>query len=72
MRWGPPAGAYHRGMTTLLEVLAALVPSIGVGLLFYLAIRSLMNADRNERAALARIDAELEKENEQGSSAASA
>jgi hypothetical protein len=59
-------------MTTLLEVLAALVPSIGVGLLFYLAIRSLMNADRNERAALARIDAELEKENEQGSSAASA
>lgn len=59
-------------MTTLLEVLAALVPSIGVGLLFYLAIRSLMNADRNERAALARIDAELEKENERGKSAASA
>ena len=49
-------------MNTLLEVLAALIPSLGVGLLFFLAIRSLMNADRNERAALARLDAQAKAE----------
>ncbi len=45
-------------MDTFLAALAALTPPIGVGLLFYLAIRALMNADRNERAALARLEAE--------------
>jgi len=45
-------------MGTLGEVLAALVPSVGVGLLFFLAIRALVNADRNERAALARLEAQ--------------
>lgn len=45
-------------MNTLAEVLPALIPSLGVGLLFFLAIRALVNADRNERAAIARIDAE--------------
>ena len=45
-------------MDGFLTGLAALVPSIGVGFLFYLAIRALVNADRNERAALARMDAE--------------
>jgi len=49
-------------METLLEVLAGLIPSVGVGLLFFLAIRSLVNADRNERAALARLDAQLKAE----------
>jgi hypothetical protein len=37
--------------------LAALLPSIGVGLVFWLVIRALVNADRTERAALARMDA---------------
>lgn len=46
-------------MDTLFEVLAALIPSLGVGLLFYLAIRALINADRNERTALARLDAQM-------------
>lgn len=45
-------------MDGFLAGLAALVPSLGVGFLFYLAIRALVNADRNERAALARMDAE--------------
>lgn len=45
-------------MDTFLEVLAGLIPSLGVGLLFFLAMRALMNADRNERAALARLAAE--------------
>jgi len=44
-------------MNGFLEVLAAVIPSVGVGLLFWLAIRSLVNADRTERAALARMDA---------------
>ena len=36
-------------------VLAALVPSIGVGVLFWLAMRAMMNADAKER----RVEAEL-------------
>ncbi len=36
-------------------VLAALAPSVGVGVLFWLAIRALMNADAKER----RVEAEL-------------
>ncbi|MGN8245107.1 hypothetical protein ACTHAM_002221 [Cellulomonas soli] len=38
--------------------LAAVLPSIGVGLLFWYAMRAVVNADRTERAALARMDAE--------------
>lgn len=45
-------------MNSVTAALAAIVPSIGVGLLFWLTIRSLINADRNERAALARLDAQ--------------
>lgn len=37
---------------------AALVPSVGVGLVFWWVVRALMNADRTERAALARLDAQ--------------
>lgn len=36
-------------------VVTALVPSIGVGLIFWLAIRAIVNADANER----RRDAEM-------------
>jgi len=45
-------------VSPFLAGVAALVPSAGVGFLFYLAIRALVNADRTERAALARMDAE--------------
>jgi len=45
-------------MNPLVTALAALLPSIGVGLLFWFAIRALVNADRTERQALARMDAE--------------
>ena len=45
-------------MNPLVTGLAALLPSIGVGLLFWFAIRALVNADRTERQALARMDAE--------------
>jgi len=37
-------------------VLAALVPSIGVAALFWLAVRALLNADANERRASAQMD----------------
>ena len=52
----PPREA-ARLMNPLLTALAALLPSIGVGLLFWFAIRALVNADRTERQALARMDA---------------
>jgi hypothetical protein len=44
-------------MNPLFTALAALLPSIGVGLLFWFAIRALVNADRTERQALAKMDA---------------
>lgn len=47
-------------MNDLLPALGALVPSVGVGLLFWFAMRYIVRADRNERAALARLDAEEE------------
>jgi hypothetical protein len=43
---------------TFLAALAALTPPVGVGLLFYIAIRALVNADRNERTQMARLEAE--------------
>ncbi|WP_277211324.1 hypothetical protein [Isoptericola croceus] len=45
-------------MSTLWAVIAGLIPSIGVGLLFWLVMRKIIRADRNERAALERHDAE--------------
>jgi len=39
-------------------VLAALLPSVGVGLIFWFGMRAIINADRSERQALARMDAE--------------
>ena len=45
-------------MNPLFTALAALLPSIGVGLLFWVAIRALVNADRTERQALAKMDAD--------------
>ncbi|MCB7136877.1 hypothetical protein [Cellulosimicrobium marinum] len=45
-------------MDNFLPALGALVPSVGVGLLFWVAMRYIVRADRNERTALARLDAE--------------
>lgn len=44
-------------MSPVLQAAAALVPSVGVGVLFWLAIRAIIRADRAERAAVARLDA---------------
>jgi len=45
-------------METFWAVLAGVAPSIGVGLIFWFAMRKILRADRNEREALARLDAE--------------
>jgi hypothetical protein len=51
---------------TFLAAAAALAPPVGVGFLFWMAIRALMNADRTERVAMARLEAE-EQARRQGS-----
>ncbi|PFG35261.1 hypothetical protein [Sanguibacter antarcticus] len=43
-------------MDTFWQVAEALVPSIGVGVIFYIAMRFIIRADRNERANLAELD----------------
>ncbi|WP_201850009.1 hypothetical protein [Myceligenerans indicum] len=43
-------------MNTFGAVIAGLVPSIGVGVLFWFAMRKIMRADRDERRALERME----------------
>ena len=43
-----------------MEYLTVLIPSAGVGAMFYLAMRALFNADRSEREALARAEEEAD------------
>lgn len=48
--------------------IGALIPSIGLGVLFYFVMRSIIRADRNERAQLAELDRqEAEAEGETAS-----
>ena len=44
-------------MSTFLDAVAALVPSVAVGLIFWFAMRAIIRADRRERAAMARMEA---------------
>jgi hypothetical protein len=44
-----------------VEALGALIPSIGVGLIFWFAVRAMIQADRRERAALAQMDRRAEQ-----------
>ncbi|WP_062387765.1 hypothetical protein [Demequina iriomotensis] len=39
------------------QVLVGIIPSIGVGAIFWYVMRGVIRADRNERAALAEADA---------------
>ena len=43
-------------MSTWQAVAVGIIPSIGVALVFWLAMRAVIRADRSERQALARID----------------
>jgi hypothetical protein len=47
---------------------AALIPSIGVGLLFWYVVRLIISADRNERRALAELDRQAAADNRRANS----
>ena len=51
--------------------LIAVIPTIGVLFLFWLAIRAIIEADRRERSAQARIEAAERRGNAPGGSAGS-
>lgn len=51
---------YDEGVDTFLNAVGALIPSIGVGLLFWWAMRAILRADRSEREALAQFEAETD------------
>jgi threonine/homoserine/homoserine lactone efflux protein len=50
-------------VNAVVAFLIALVPSIGVLFIFWLGIRALLEADRRERAAQARIEAAERRQN---------
>lgn len=56
-------------MDTLQGVLLALVPSVGIGFLFYKVIKALLEGDRAERLAHARWEAEHSEQQASGASA---
>lgn len=45
-------------MSGLDGILISIIPSIGVGLIFWYVMRAVIRADRRERAVLAKLDAE--------------
>ncbi|WP_084128870.1 hypothetical protein [Demequina sp. NBRC 110055] len=47
-------------MSTWQAVAVGIIPSIGVGLVFWFAMRAVIRADRNERQALAAIEEQQE------------
>jgi len=44
-----------------MEYLAVIVPSLGVGVVFFFAMKAIFNADRSERQALAKAEEEAQK-----------
>lgn len=44
-------------MNSVMGVVVAIVPSIGIGFLFYKVIKAILEGDRNERLAHARWEA---------------
>ncbi len=53
---GPGPTTYHERVDLVLDALAALLPSAGVLALFVVAIRAVVRADSNERAAVAEYE----------------
>ena len=45
-------------MSGIDAVLISILPSVGLGLIFWYVMRAVLRADRRERAELAKIDAE--------------
>jgi threonine/homoserine/homoserine lactone efflux protein len=53
----------------MAQFLMAVAPTVGVLFLFWLAIRAIIEADRRERSAQARIEAAERRANARGGSA---
>lgn len=49
-----------------MEYIAVILPSLGVGALFYFAMKAIFNADRSERDALAQAEKDLEAREDNG------
>ncbi len=49
-----------------MEYVAVILPSLGVGALFYFAMKAIFNADRSERDALAQAEHDAESNGEHG------
>lgn len=49
-----------------MEYIAVILPSLGVGALFYFAMKAIFNADRHERDALAQAEREADADAERG------
>ncbi|MHA7269424.1 hypothetical protein [Arthrobacter glacialis] len=49
-----------------MEYVAVILPSLGVGALFYFAMKAIFNADRSERDALAQAERDADSKREPG------
>lgn len=49
-------------MDTFWISVAAVIPSIGVGVIFYFAMRAVIRADKSEREQLAQLDNQEDSE----------
>lgn len=51
-------------MSAWAEIAAGLAPSVGIGVLFVIVIRAIVMADRRERAARAKIESEINRDDD--------
>lgn len=49
-----------------MEYIAVILPSLGVGALFYFAMKAIFNADRSERDALAQAERDADSKGDPG------
>jgi hypothetical protein len=59
----PPAPREPRILVVVVGFLIALLPSLGALFIFWIGLRALLQADRRERAAEARFEAQLRADN---------
>ena len=59
-----PDACDHGGMDAVIPYVLALVPTIGVGTLFYYVIKNILEGDRRERLAQSKWEAQQDAEEE--------